>query len=79
MLLGLWDEEKSVLNIRRSNGQEYHVRNAAITAGSYKVFGVETVGTEVHVLTGPRGNRQPNRRVRFSDSGVYKGSTGLAL
>jgi hypothetical protein len=79
MLLGLWDEENGQLNIRRSNGQEYHVRNSAITAGSQKVFGVETVGNEVHVLTGPRGNRQPNRRVRFNDSGAYKGSTALAL
>jgi hypothetical protein len=77
MLLGLWDEEKGVLNIRRPNGQEYHVRNSAITAGSHKVFGVETVGKEVHVLTGPRGNRQPNRRVRFNDSGAYKGSNGI--
>jgi hypothetical protein len=77
MLLGLWDEEKGVLNIRRSNGQEYHVSNPAITSGSNKVFGVETVGNEVHVLTGPRGNRQPNRRVRFNDSGAYKGSNAL--
>lgn len=78
MLLGLWDEENGELNIRRSNGQEYHVRNSAITAGSQKVFGVETVGNEVHVLTGPRSNRHPTRRVRFNDSGTYKGSSALA-
>ena len=77
MLLGNWDEHEGVLTIRRSNGQEYHVRNSAITAGSNKVFGVETVGNEVHVLTGPRNNRQPNRRVRFNDSGAYKGSRGI--
>jgi hypothetical protein len=77
MLLGLWDEEKSELTIRRPNGQQHRVKNSAITSGSHKVFGVETVGTEVQVLTGPRGNRQPNRRVRFNDSGLYKGSTGL--
>jgi hypothetical protein len=53
------------------------VSNPAITSGSNKVFGVETVGNEVHVLTGPRGNRQPNRRVRFNDSGAYKGSNAL--
>ena len=77
MLLGQWNEAKGVLNITRANGQEYPVRNSAITAGSHKVFGVETVGKEVHVLTGPRGNPRPSRRVRFNDSGGYKGSTGL--
>ena len=77
MLLGLWDEEKGVLTIRRPNGQEYRVRNSAITAGSHKVFGIETVGKEVHVLTGPRGNRRPSGRVHFSDSGIYKGSSAL--
>jgi hypothetical protein len=77
MLLGLWNEEKGILTIRRSNGQEYHVGKTAITAGSHKVFGIETVGKEVHVLTGPRGNQRPDRRVRFSDSATYKGSTAL--
>jgi hypothetical protein len=77
MLLGQWNEAKGVLNITRANGQEYPVRNSAITAGSHKVFGVETVGKEVHVLTGSRGNPRPSRRVRFNDSGGYKGSTGL--
>jgi len=77
MLLGMWDECEEVLTIRRPNGQTYRVRNSAITAGSHKVFGVETVGKEVHVLTGPRGNRRPNRRVRFNDSGAYKGSNGI--
>jgi hypothetical protein len=44
MLLGRWDEAKGMLNITRPNGQEYHVRNSAITGGSQKVFDVETVG-----------------------------------
>ena len=77
LLLGMWDEEKGVLTIRRPNGQLFPVRNSQITAGGHKVFGVETVGNEVHVLTGPRGNPQPNRRVRFNDSGLGKGSTAL--
>lgn len=73
----MWDDNEAVLTIRRPSGQSYKVRNAAITAGSHKVFGVETVGKEVHVLTGPRTNRQPIRRVRFSDSGAYKGSNAV--
>ncbi|MBI1790534.1 MAG: type II toxin-antitoxin system RelE/ParE family toxin [Acidobacteria bacterium] len=40
-------------------------------------FGVEIVANEIQVLTGPRADRQPNRRVKFSDSGSDKGSTGL--
>ena len=75
MLLGMWDEDEAVLTIRRPNGQTFRVRNAAVKMGGHKVFGVETVGKEVHVLTGPSPNRQPTRRVRFNDSGMYKGST----
>ena len=77
LLLGTGDEEKGVLTIRRPNGQLFPVRNSQITAGGHKVFGVETVGNEVHVLTGNRGNLQPSRRVRFNDSGTCKGSSGL--
>lgn len=77
MLLGMWNEGEKTLAIRRPNGQEYRVRGAAILAGGHKVFGVVTEGNEIHVLTGPRANRQPVRRVRFSDSGMYKGSEGL--
>ena len=77
MLLGMWDESSETLTIRRSNGQTYQYTGASIFSGSHKVFGVETVGSEIHVLTGPSSNRQPNRRVMFSDSASYKGSRGL--
>jgi len=77
MLLGMWNEADKELTIRRPNGQSYRVRGTEITSGGHKVFGVETVGGEIHVLTGPKGNSQPNRRVKFSDSGTYKGNSGL--
>jgi hypothetical protein len=77
MLLGLWNESTEKLTIRRSNGQQYHPSSTPILSGGHKVFGVETVGNEIHVLTGPKANRQPNRRVRFNDSGAYKGSAAL--
>jgi hypothetical protein len=79
MLLGMWDQSGEVLTIRRTNGQTYRVKGTPITSGSHKVFGVETVGNEIHVLTGPNSNsnRQPNRRVKFSDSGMYKGCSAL--
>ena len=77
MLLGMWDESTRVLTITRPNGQRFSYNGSAILAGSHKVFGVETVGGEVHVLTGPNTNRSPNRRVIFSDSAGYRGSRAL--
>jgi hypothetical protein len=77
MLLGRWEESSKTLVITRRSGQTYNVKNNSILAGGHVVYGVETVGKEVHVLTGPRTNKKPNRRVKFSDSGGYKGSSGL--
>ena len=76
-LLGMWNESREELTITRPNGQNYKVRNASILAGSQRVFGVETIGNEVHVLTGPSNNPQPNRRLKFNDSGMYLGSFSL--
>ena len=77
ILIGLWDDASQELRIRRRNGQERVIRHSSITAGSHKVFGVETVDDEVHVLTGPHNNRQPTRRVMFSEVGVYRGIRGM--
>ena len=77
MLLGIWDENSEMLTIRRPNGQTYQYSGASILSGIHKVFGVETLGSEINLLTGPSGNRQPNRRVMFSDNASYKGSRGL--
>jgi hypothetical protein len=76
-LYGMWDNSKDELIITRPNGQKYRVRGTAALAGSHQVFAVETVGNEIHVLTGPKSNRTPNRRVKYSDSGTYKGSSSL--
>lgn len=77
MLLGMWDEGSKTLTIRRANGVTYKVPGTYITPGGYRVMGVETLGNEVHVLTAPRMNPHPSRRVKISDSGMYKGSTGI--
>ena len=77
MLLGMWDEASQTLTIRRPNGQTYTANASAITAGSHKVFGVETVGNEVHVLTGHNSNQRPSRRVVFNDSATSRGSHGI--
>lgn|GEM_PF-1765421 len=73
MLLGLWDESKETLIITRPNGQTYKVAGRQILAGGNEVFGVQTVGDQVHVLTAPRTNRRPSRRVILSDAGRYLG------
>jgi hypothetical protein len=77
ILLGNWDEHDQALNIQLPNGQQYHVNGTQILSGGHKVFGVVTVEKEIHVLTGPKSNTQPNRRVKYSDSGVYKGSSSI--
>ncbi len=77
-LLGMWDESSEELTINRlSLNQTIRVREAAILAGSNKVFGVVTVGEEVHVLTGPYNNSRPNTRVKFNASGMYRGSSSI--
>ena len=77
MLLGTWNDRTGELTVDRGNGQKYVRKQPAVTAGGHKVFGIEVVGKEVHVLTGGRTNQRPNRRVIFSDSNSYKGSRGL--
>ena len=77
MLYGMWDETSKTLTIRRPNGQVYYYSGASILSGGHKVFGVETVGDKIHVLTGPSSNQKPSRRVLFSDSASYQGSKGL--
>lgn len=72
-----WDETEERLAIRSPDGQEYRIDAMQALAGGHRVFGVETVGHEIHLLTGPRTNRQPNRRVKFTASGVYKGNCGI--
>lgn len=73
MLTGSWNESTGELTVDRCNGQRYVCKQPAI-AYAGRVFGVETVGREVHVLVGPRGNQRPNCRMRFSDANAYLGT-----
>ena len=41
------------------------------------MLGVETVGDKTHVITGPSNNEKPRRRILFSDSASYQGSSGI--
>ena len=77
VLIGSYNESTGVLTVIRSNGQTYTTKDRAILAGGHRVFGVETVGNEIHVLTAPSTNQRPSRRVKFNDAAICKGSSGF--
>jgi hypothetical protein len=77
MLLAVWNECRHELEIRRPSGQVFRVRANQVTAGGHVVFAVQTSGSEVWVLTGTRGARQPRWRVRYTDTGVYRGTSAV--
>ena len=77
MLIGSYNEATGTLSVIRPNGQVYTTKEPSILAGGHRVFGVETVGNQIHVLTAPRTNQRPSRRVIFNDSAVYQGSRGI--
>ncbi|MCC6932828.1 MAG: hypothetical protein IT292_06205 [Deltaproteobacteria bacterium] len=76
-LWGMWDDDDETLTITRESGQSCRVNGRNILAGSHRVFGVQTVGEQIHVLTGPNANRRPTRRVKYNRSGGYLGSSRL--
>ena len=73
MLTGFWNHATGELTVDRCNGQRYVRKHAVVTAAGH-VFGVVVVGSEIHVLAGPKGNIRPNCRLRFSDANVYLGT-----
>lgn len=46
-------------------------------AGGHKFFHAEIHGDEIHVLTGPKSNRVPNKRHIVNYSGMYKGGRSV--
>jgi hypothetical protein len=73
----MYDESTKTLTVRRPNGQTYKHQSYMLPGGGNKVFGVVTVGQEVHVLVGPNNNSRPNTRIKFDQSATYKGSSGI--
>jgi len=77
-LLAFWDEDRQELEVRRPTGQIFRFPARQAQAGNHEVFAVQTNGTdEVWVLTGPRGARRPTRRVRFTQTGTYRGNSAI--
>src|ERR1017187_2239638 len=46
-------------------------------AGGHEVFAVQINGNEVWVLTGASGSRRPTWKVRFTQTGTYRGTSAL--
>jgi hypothetical protein len=58
----------------RSSGS----RHEQAVAGGHEVFAVQTNGKdEVWVLTGASGARRPTWKVRYTQTGTYRGTSAL--
>ena len=74
-LYGFYDDSTKTLKIVRPNGQIFNVKSSILDGR--RIFGVSTVGDQIVVYVGPMGNPQPLTAVKFSNSGIYMGSTNL--
>ena len=76
-LLAFWDEERQEVQVRRPTGQVFRFSARQAEAGGHVVFAVETSGNEIWVLTGTRGARRPTWKVRFTQTGTYRGTSAF--
>lgn len=75
-LLALWDGQE--VEVHRPTGQIFRFPAHQAEAGGHEVFAVETNGRdEVWIFTGPVGSQRATRRVRYSQSGMYRGYSAL--
>src|ERR1017187_9854313 len=78
MLTAFWDDDRQEVQVRRpGTGQVFRFSGRQAVAGGHEVFGVQTDGTEVWVLTGASGSRRPTWKVRFTQTGTYRGASSL--
>jgi hypothetical protein len=77
MMTAFWDEDRQELEVRRPTGQVFRFSARQAVAGGHEVFGVQTDGTDVWVLTGASGSRRPTWKVRFTQTGTYRGTSAL--
>ena len=76
-LLAFWDDDRQELEVRRPTGQVFRFSARQAVAGGHEVFAVQTDGTEVWVLTGTSGAQRPSWKVRFTQTGTYRGTSAL--
>jgi hypothetical protein len=77
MLTAFWDEDREEVHVRRPTGQEFRFSGRQAVAGGHEVFGVQTDGDLIVVLTGASGSRRPTWRVRYTQTGTYRGTSAL--
>ena len=77
IMTAYWDEDCEQLVVRRGSGQSFTFAVRQALAGGHEVFGVQVVGTEIWVLTGASGSRRPTWKVRYTQTGTYRGTSAL--
>ena len=77
MLTAFWDGDRQELEVRRPTGQVFRFPARQAVAGGHEVFGVQTDGNDVWVLTGASGSRRPTWKARYTQTGTYRGTSAL--
>jgi len=77
MLTAFWDEDRQEIQLRRPSGQVFRISTRQAVAGGHEVFGVQMDGNDVLVLTGASGSRRPTWKVRYTQTGTYRGTSAL--
>ena len=78
IMTAFWDEDREEVHVRRpGTGQVFIFSGRQAVAGGHEVFGVQTDGTDVWVLTGASGSRRPTWKVRYTQTGSYRGTSAL--
>ena len=77
IMTAYWDEDRQEVQVRRPTGQEFRFSAQQAVAGGHEVFGVQTDGNDVLVLTGASGSRRPTWKARYTQTGTYRGNSAL--
>ena len=77
-MTAFWDEDRQQVHVRRpTTGQVFIFSGRQAVAGNHEVFGVQVIDNEVWVLTGASGSRRPTWKVRYTQTGTYRGTSAL--
>ena len=71
------NEDREELEVRRPTGQVFRFSARQAVAGGHEGFGVQVVDNDVLVLTGAAGSRRPTWKVRYTQTGTYRGTSAL--
>src|ERR1035437_2128193 len=77
IMTAYWDEDREELEVRRPTGQVFRFSARQAVAGGHEVFGVQVIDNEIWVLTGAAGSRRPTWKVRYTQTGTYRGTSAL--